>query len=78
MSPWRESGEQKIAQMRIELRKVILEVTDCEKRDQLIQKLAPKSPLINDASPVCVETVREHLRAEQFKQLVTLYKQSHR
>jgi phosphosulfolactate synthase (CoM biosynthesis protein A) len=69
----REVVEKKIVEMRIELRQVILEGTDREKRDQLIQKIGTEEAHILMMRALCVESVREHLTPAQFKQLVALY-----
>lgn len=69
----REGIERKIAELRIELRQVILEGSNREKRDQLIQKIGTEEAHILMMRALCVESVREHLTPAQFKQLVALY-----
>ncbi|MGC8698318.1 MAG: hypothetical protein ACP5Q0_07550 [Halothiobacillus sp.] len=69
----REAVERNIAELRIELRQVILAGAEREKRDQLIQKIGTEEAHILTMRALCVESVREHLTPEQFKQLVALY-----
>jgi hypothetical protein len=69
----RESLEKKIAELRIELRQVILDGGKREERDRLIQKISTEEAHILTMRALCVESVREHLTPEQFKQLVSLY-----
>ena len=69
----REGVEKKIADLRIELRQVILEGGKFDQRDHLIEKIITKEAQILTMRALCVESVREHLTADQFKQVVALY-----
>lgn len=77
MPPRREAVERHIAELRIQLRKILLEGGPRDQRDYLIQQIGAETAHLVMIRSLCVETLREQLTADQFKKVVALYRQGH-
>jgi hypothetical protein len=75
MPPRRESVERHIAELRIELRNILLDGGPRDRRDYLVQQIGAETAHLVMMRSLCVETLREQLTAEQFKKVVALYRQ---
>ncbi|OZB36497.1 MAG: hypothetical protein B7X35_03525 [Halothiobacillus sp. 14-56-357] len=75
MPPRRESIERHIAELRIELRHVLLDGGTRDQRDHLVQQIGAETAHLVMMRSLCVDTLREQLTPEQFKKVVALYRQ---
>lgn len=75
MPPRRESVERHIAQLRIELRHILLDGGPKDQRDHLVQQIGAETAHLLMIRSLCVQTLREQLTPEQFKAVVALYRQ---
>lgn len=75
MPPRRESVERHLAELRIELRHVLLDGGTRDQRDHLVQQIGAETAHLVMMRSLCVETLREQLTAEQFKKVVAMYRQ---
>ncbi len=71
----REAVERRIAELRIQLRHILLEGGPRDQRDHLVQQIGAETAHLMMMRSLCVETMREQLTAEQFKKVVALYQQ---
>ncbi len=75
MPPRRESIERHIAELRIELRHVLLDGGPRDQRDHLVQQIGAETAHLVMMRSLCVDTLREQLTPEQFKKVVAMYRQ---
>lgn len=75
MPPRREEVEQHLAELRNELRHILLDGGPRNRRDYLVQQIGADTAHLVMIRSLCVDTLREQLTPEQFKKVVALYRQ---
>lgn len=75
MPPRREEIQRHLAELRIQLRKILLDGGPRDQRDYLVQQIGAETAHLVMMRSLCVATLREQLTPAQFKQVVDLYRQ---
>ena len=77
MPPRRESVERHIAELRVALRKILLDGGPRDQRDMLVQQIGAETAHLVMMRSLCVDTLREQLTSDQFKKVVEMYRKNH-